>query len=342
MVQAGMGQRDTFAALMDSIKRRGIVHAYLFVGEAGVGKRQAAYQFARALLCSDPAHAPCGRCSQCIQSASGNNPDLNRLSLSDLSDKKSIGADDIRSVIADAYIRPFQAEYKVYIMEDGDALTAQAQNAMLKILEEPPPYVVFLVCTTNLGLMLPTVQSRSRIVQFYPCSEAEIRSYAAENYPEQAARMDFICAYAQGIKGRVDEICAADDAFALREEACMHLCALLRPGDEKRIFKIADFFEKNKKNKDHPDRTPMILDFMISQCSDLLKIREGIDFGLTNPDLAALLQDVAAVCSGAKIAFAQQRLLTAQQMLRRYVSHKALVLYLLLGVSGYEGTGEKE
>lgn len=331
-------QSDVVTSLVEGVRQRGSVHAYLFVGEAGIGKRQAAFAFARALLCSRPDRAPCGSCENCIQFASGNNPDLNRLCLADLSGKKSIGADDIRGVIADAYIRPFQARHKVYILEDGDSLTVQAQNAMLKILEEPPPYVVFILCTTNLGLILPTVQSRSQIVHFHPDSDEEIRRYVLDKYSTASEQLDFICAYAQGIKGRADEICADESAFALRQQACQQLCLLLRPHEEKRIFEIANFFEKNKKNKENTvDKTPMILEFMLSQCSDMLKLRKGIACKLVNPDLEAMLSDAARACSSAKLAYTMQRLFMAQQMLRRYVSHKALILYFLLGVSTYGG-----
>lgn len=102
------------------------VHAYLFEGEAGLPTKETALCFAAALLCEGAGEPPCGICRSCIQSAGGNHPDLQSLSLSDITSKKSVGADEIRAVISDVYTKPFQSEKKVYIIEDGDALTPQA------------------------------------------------------------------------------------------------------------------------------------------------------------------------------------------------------------------------
>lgn len=324
-------------SLVESVRSGNIVHTYLFEGEQGVGKRQTAVEFARALLCSDSVRTPCGMCVNCIQSASGNNPDLNRFRLEDLSSKKSIGVDEIRKIISDVYIRPFQARYKVYIIEDGDALTPEAQNAMLKILEEPPLYTVFIICTTNLGFILPTVQSRSRIIHFYPQSGRDISAYIKQNYPDLKLQAGFISSYAQGILERADELCRDKELLNLRIEACDRLCKLMRGGNEREVFEIAGFFEGLKKSKNTPDRMPVVIEFMLSQLSDMLKIKSGNAALIINSDLAEKLRRAANSCSAQKIFYAQKRLIIAEQMLRRSVNHKAAVLNFVINVWNFTG-----
>ncbi len=318
--------------LAQGIKRGAVSHAYLFTGEAGTGKRKMAFWLAQALLCLDQTQAPCGRCEQCIRAESGNNPDLNRFALTDLSSKKSIGADDIRAVIADAYIKPFGARYKVYIIEDGDALTPAAQNAMLKILEEPPSYVVFIICSTNADSLLPTVVSRSRVVRFAACGGADIDRYVAQSYPALAHMSGFIAAYSQGSPQRADALCRNSALLDLRSEVCGWLCELLVGGDEKRVFELAQLFDRLKKDKDMPDLTDVAFDLMFTQLGDMLKLKKGIGACLINPDLADTLRCAAKRVSEKKIVYAQSRLMAAEQMLRRAVNLRALMLNFVINV----------
>lgn len=321
------------SSLLSDVHGHSHVHAYIFEGDEGLGKRECAVYFAAALLCQDPAHAPCGVCTPCVQSASDNNPDINRLSLSDITTKKSIGTDEIRRVISDCYIRPFFADTKIYIIEDGDSLTPQAQNAMLKILEEPPSYVVFIICTKNIGFILPTVCSRSRIVRFLPKSDAEIQRYIMSKYPNMRERASFITSLSGGIPGKADALCVDNSVFKLRDEVLSILGRLLSDGSEREIFKAAAFFEQQGKSKDNPiSNTPFILDFMLSVFADMLKLRSGVTSGLTNGDLISQLTILASRRTIAQLAACIDSLNTAQQMLRRHVNHKATVLWLLINI----------
>ena len=309
------------------------VHAYLFEGEAGLPTRETARYFAAALLCEGAGEPPCGMCESCVQAAGGNNPDLQSLSLSDITSKKSVGADEIRAVISDVYTKPFRAARKVYIIEDGDALTPQAQNAMLKILEEPPSYAVFIICVSNAELILPTVRSRSRIVRFTPKTDVQMAQYVKNTYPHMMDKLDFIVSFSAGIAGRADLLCSGGEAWELRRKAFDALRSLLLGADEEAVFSVGDVFEQQKKGKEGGmDSAALLLDFMLSFASDLLRLSNGIEQGIANRDLMEELRAVCARVSRTRLDHAARCILTAQQMLSRHVSRKAAVLWLAAGI----------
>jgi|GEM_PF-289613 len=316
--------------LAADIKTQTPVHAYIFEGAEGLGKRSCAAYFVSALLCTSEI-APCKTCAQCVQLRSGNNPDIKSLSLADITTRKTIGADDIRNIISDCYIRPFAAKYKVYIIEDGDTLTPQAQNALLKILEEPPAYVIFIICTTNTGFILPTVLSRSRVVKFAVRSDIDIQRYIASAYPHMAGNAAFIASLCGGIPAKADALCGSGEILALRGETLGMLEKLLVGINELQIFEAAQFIDNYKSEGGD---ISLILDFMLALLNDMLKLKSGVIAGLSNSDLAARLGNTTSRCEAAAISGAADSVCIAQQMLRRNVSQRSTVLAMLIGISG--------
>lgn len=151
------------------IKEGNLAHAYIIEGEAGCGK----YTFARS-VCADLASDE--RLSELIMK--GGAPDI--VTLAPESDKKSIGINAIRSIKQDAYIIPGELEFKAYIIRYSDLMTVQAQNALLKLLEEPPANVYFFLLCENSSLLLPTVRSRAPVVRMQLLSESEMEEYLLE------------------------------------------------------------------------------------------------------------------------------------------------------------------
>jgi DNA polymerase-3 subunit delta' len=167
-----------------AVKRAGSIgHAYLIDGPPGSGKRTLAAALARALLCrEDPAQA-CGQCSTCRKVAQGLHPDVVRMSLAEKARQKpkgdrtvvrSLGIDDVRELQRILPYPPIEGRFKVLIIEDAVALTFEAQNALLKSLEEPPSHNVFLVLAAARNRLLPTIQSRCQKVAMAPVAHAEV------------------------------------------------------------------------------------------------------------------------------------------------------------------------
>ncbi len=180
-----------------------LAHAYIVAGPAGSGRHTLAAQMAAALVCSaQPQLRPCGRCSHCRKAAGGIHPDITVIAGSG---GKPITVDQVRALRTDAYVRPNEAERKVYLLERADRMNASAQNAMLKLLEDGPAYAVFFLLAENGSALLPTVRSRCETLELAPVSPAQAEEWLAKAFPgrtaEEIRRAALEC---QGILGRVE------------------------------------------------------------------------------------------------------------------------------------------
>lgn len=150
---------DPMAYLKGLARRDELSHAWLLLGADPAGRESLAQYLAGALLCAAPAaDRPCGVCPHCVKLKKGIHPDLVRYAR--LPDKRDLTVDQIRALRQEAYVLPNEAARKVYLVEDADSMNASAQNAFLKLLEEPPAYAAFLLLGVNPGSFLPTVRSR--------------------------------------------------------------------------------------------------------------------------------------------------------------------------------------
>ena len=140
-------------------------HAYLIAGGSGDSRAALADRLTAAYLCESP-EPPCGQCRACRKVSAGVHPDVYRAAPAP--DKREIAVDQIRSLRADAYIRPNEGRRKVYIIDPADAMNPAAQNALLKVLEEGPSYAAFLLLAERPGLLLDTVRSRCELLALPP------------------------------------------------------------------------------------------------------------------------------------------------------------------------------
>ncbi len=195
-----IGHENIIAQLKNAITNNKVNHAYIFDGDDGSGKKMVAKAFAEALLCEKGGAEGCGECHFCKQTESGNNPDLIWVRHEK---PGSIGVDDVRTgLVEDIQIKPYNGRYKVYIIDEAEKMTVQAQNAILKTIEEPPAYSVIIFLTNNDEIFLPTIISRCIIFKFRPLRDSVVADYLMREHklPEYEARM---CAsYAQGKIGR--------------------------------------------------------------------------------------------------------------------------------------------
>lgn len=150
-------------------------HAYIVSG-TGEDALEQARDLAAAMMCQNPEQAPCGHCENCRKIREGIHPDLGHVTreVENGKQKKSILVRQIRELIADAYVLPNEADRKVYIIEDADTMNTQAQNAILKLLEEPPSFDAFILVAANPMLLLPTVRSRCVLVRTESAAEEEL------------------------------------------------------------------------------------------------------------------------------------------------------------------------
>jgi len=165
-----VGQEAIKQTLENSLKIQKISHAYLFSGPRGTGKTSVARLFAKALNCEKGNGEICNECSNCRAINEGSHPDVIEIDAASNS-----GVDEVRELIEKVKYAPIQGKYKVYIIDEVHMMTNSAFNALLKTLEEPPSYVVFILCTTEPYKLLPTILSRCQRYEFKKITDAELR-----------------------------------------------------------------------------------------------------------------------------------------------------------------------
>ena len=212
-----VGHKDILKYISSAVENNRVSHAYILNGERGSGKKMLANLFAMTLLCETGDNEPCGKCHSCKQAESGNHPDIIRVTHEK---PNSISVDDIRTQVNNTVdIKPYQGPYKVYIIPQADMMTPQAQNAILKTIEEPPSYAVFLLLTENAETLLPTINSRCVMLKLRNIKDTLIKKYLMENLEIPDYKADMCTAFAQGNMGRAIMLANSDHFYEIREEA---------------------------------------------------------------------------------------------------------------------------
>ena len=184
--------------------------AYILDGEKYSGRKTLASAFSAALQCENKGREACGRCHSCKMAAAGSHPDI----LHVIHEKPGlISVSEIRSQLCeDVFIKPYYGPYKIYIVEDSQLLNHQAQNAMLKTLENPPKYCVIFLLTTSSDAFLETILSRCVILHTKPVADEDIAKVMIARFQMPDYEAKVICAFAQGNPGKAFRY-AADEKF---------------------------------------------------------------------------------------------------------------------------------
>lgn len=212
-----IGQEQLKEHLQNAISMNKVSHAYIINGERSSGKEFIAKIFAMTLQCEKGETEPCGECHSCKQAQSGNQPDIIYISHEK---PNAISVEDIRGQINnDIVIKPYSSPRKVYIMNEGEKMTPQAQNALLKTLEEPPEYAVILILTTNVDALLPTVLSRCVVLNMKPVSDIKVKKFLMETLEVPDYKADICVAFARGNIGKAKMLAASEEFDKVKEEA---------------------------------------------------------------------------------------------------------------------------
>ena len=266
-----IGHKREIEHLEKAISTGKVSHAYIFSGEKGTGKLTLANAFAMALQCTGEGEKPCGTCHSCHQAASGNHPDIIHITHEK---PNSIGVDDVRDqLVGDVQIRPYNGKYKIYIMPDAEKMTVQAQNAILKTIEEPPAYVVILLLTTNQELFLPTILSRCVQMNLKPLRDGDIKTYLVQKEKISEDKAEVYAAFARGNLGKAVHLAESEEFQAVYQT----MLALLK---HLRSMDIAELMETIRKLKDDNLNLDECLDFMQLWYRDVLMFKVTKDMNL--------------------------------------------------------------
>ncbi|MBQ2023137.1 MAG: DNA polymerase III subunit delta [Lachnospiraceae bacterium] len=212
-----VGHEQIIEHLKNAITMDKVSHAYIFNGPEYSGKMMLAEAFAMALQCEEHNPDGCMNCHSCKQAADRNQPDIIYVSHEK---PNTISVDDIRQQLNnDIVIKPYSSKYKIYIVDEAEKMNPQAQNALLKTIEEPPAYAVIMLLTTNADSFLQTILSRCITLNLKSVKDETIRKHLMSHYQIPDYQADICTAFAQGNVGKAIQLASSDDFNQLKAAA---------------------------------------------------------------------------------------------------------------------------
>lgn len=310
-------------------------HAYLFAGPLGLGRRSLALAFARALNCTNPP-APgesCGQCRDCKQTEAKKHPDLSIVepTVKDPDDKNAlipaqygeIRISQIRDLQRMINLKPYQGKYRVVVGERFNQANAEASNAFLKTLEEPPAHVVLLLTTDNPESLLPTIVSRCEVLRLRPLPIEDIQR-ELERRGTESRQAELIAHISGGRPGYAFRLAEDPSLLAFRQQRLNDLLKLL---SSSRVDKF-DYADKLAKDKDAMRQTLLVWE---SFWRDVFLSASKADSPLANVNRA---EEIASLASQLELSAARQRVRETEralQQIERNVNARLLTEVLLLG-----------
>jgi len=340
------GNADTVHRLRDMLARDRLPHAVVLSGAKGAGKYTLALMLAQAMNCLAPARSDglpdfCGKCANCTRIAQAADLDARfaeaveaRENLRDADKKETrifvqthpdvliippdppqmmIKVDQVRRVIESIYYRPAEGRERVYIFTDS-AFMKEAANSLLKVLEEPPEFATIFLLTENPGELLPTIRSRSMVVQLEALPAEEIERDLAQNHPDwKPAQRALVARLSEGALGRARsfDLAAYIDA---RQHALEILKSGLRGGEHSELFKITESYRPGAEGR---EKTEQLIRVLYSLLRDLMFINSGAPEMIRNTDISAELKRLAESADFDWIAAASDRLAEVERGMRR-------------------------
>ena len=216
MFQNILGNEKIKELLQDSLYRNKVSHSYLFLGQEGIGKKMIAKEFTKGILClNDDKY--CNNCKSCLEFDGNNNPDFYIVE----PEGNNIKIEQIRELQKKVQEKPIIATKKVYLIDNADLMTKEAQNALLKTLEEPPEFVTIILIGENDNAFLNTIKSRCMILHFNYISDTDIKKYIEKNYDMKITpkMLDIF----QGSIGKAIELKDKQEQYLIIEEVIKNL-----------------------------------------------------------------------------------------------------------------------
>ena len=271
-----VGQDNLKDFFENIIKSNRLGHAYIFEGDKGIGKKTMAEYFSLLVMCDNNSH--CMKCNKCLCTVSRTNPDVIYV---DKGDKAIINVDKVRDVIKEIYIRPKLSDKRIFIIDEAHLMNDASQNALLKVIENPPDYAIFVLLTENKNMLLQTVRSRSVIIKIPPLSDEELVRISAK-------KSSVGVLYAKGNPGKYLEL-LDDEEFSLMREEFFREIVKLFSQDRYSVYNILDFFLK------YEERKESVFDLLVTFFEDLVNKKNKINLAMTNSDKKDVLDKLCAV-----------------------------------------------
>ena len=313
---------DILKELINTVHTEKNRQAYLFVGPEGIGRHEAANLFAASLACNNNKTSPCGYCQACIGAKNRTNPDIIYV---EPTDKKVISAEQARQIVTDAYIKPFESQKKVYIINDASKLNEFSQNCLLKVLEEPPEYAVFIIIATTETVLLQTVLSRCTVVRFSAVDKETVRKYIKNYYPDYINQADLLYSLSSGAPENIKKIIDNPDYEMIRKESFKMLIPLLSR-HKISAYTVCEFMENNS------DNAELIIDFWQSFLRDIMIVQNDSNSLICNNDMSEEIKNLALKLNDKAPVIALEETISGKEMLLRYVNLHTLSLSMSFSI----------
>ena len=286
------------------LEARRVPGAMLFAGEEGIGKKLFAVEFARALNCRSPRGAEgCGHCPACVRTGKFNYPlsadadDWKEIIWTDHADvgmvvapRRVLLVEQMRLIEREANYRPYEGNARVFLIEDAEKLHDSSANALLKVLEEPPPTSHIVLLTSRPAMLLPTIRSRCQLIRFSPLTADEIETHLVKNKIASAKEARIRARVARGSLGRA--IAQDMDGFSEQRKAMLRVLEALSVSED-RIQLLRSAEELNAaKYKDEYEACLDVLETLIRDAW-ILSLRAP-DASIVNDDLLPQLKNLSA------------------------------------------------
>lgn len=317
-----IGHRGVIQNLQQAIEHNKVSHSYIFDGISGVGKKMIAFTFAKTLQCLEKGTAPCNKCSSCRAFDSGNHPDVFFID----TDKKNLGVDEIRDHIQkDIETKPYKYRYKIYIVDKADKMTVQAQNALLKTIEEPPSYGIIMLISTNYKQFLPTIISRCSLIKLNPLKPGEIKDYFKSTAVDPHM-IDLYITFSGGSIGAIKNMMESEHFLEIREH-------VIRWTNEIHSGDLMKLFEIQKEMENYKEEIDFVLDLMYAWYRDILFLKQmGNNPYIINKDKVDVLLNTAMVLSYNKLCKSLDAIEKAKKQLRQNANFQLALEIMLLHI----------
>jgi len=311
-----IGQTEIIEEFRNGIRHDSLSHAFVFTGEKGIGKKTLARFIAKALLCTGDADSsfPCGCCRGCRSFDENVNPDFMVIR----SETKNIVIKQIRDLIDDIVVKPLNHR-KVYVIEDAEKMTVQAQNCLLKTLEEPPNYAKIILTTSNYESLLLTIRSRVVRKHLKPSTIKELKLIAQKNGIDTTGK-DHLLALSRGIPGIAFQLLADKDFEKHREET---LRFVFDDSIESKLY-YNQYLSNNKNAFD------VCINILESIYRDALLVKCSVEDGLINSDKKDNILKYANMHSAIDITERISRIENVRNGMKRNVNYQLAVDYITM------------
>ena len=319
-----VGHKDIIQYMKNAIDQKKLSHAYIVNGQRGSGKKLLSRLFAMTLQCQSGQNEPCGTCKSCVQTKNGNQPDIITVKHEK---PMTISVDEIREQInGDIMIKPYSSPYKIYIIPEADLMTVQAQNALLKTLEEPPEYAVIFLLTENADALLATIRSRCVMLKLRNIKDKLVKKYLMEQLQVPDYQADLCAAFAQGNIGRAAMLAKSEYFNEIKEDAIQ----LMKYIDEMELHEIVGAIKQiNKYKLEVTD----YLDILTIWYRDVLLYKATKDVeGLVFGDQLKFIKQKASKSSYEGIEKILSAIETAKARIKANVNFDLLMELLLLTI----------